>query len=66
MGDIKVSVVMTAYNHSQYIEKALRSAAEQNVNFEYEVIVGDDASPDNTQEIIKKFTLNIPILLFLY
>lgn len=63
MNDIKVSVVMAAYNHSKYIEKALRSAVEQNVKFAYEVIVGDDASPDNTPEIIKKVYNDYPNII---
>lgn len=63
MSNIKVSVVMLAYNHGKYIEKALRSVAEQITNFEFEVIIGDDASPDNTQELIKKVYQEYPNII---
>lgn len=60
MDTIKVSVLMLSYNHGKYIEKAMRSAADQNVNFKYEIIVGDDASPDDSQEEIKKVYKEYP------
>lgn len=60
MNNIKVSVVMLSYNHGKYIEKAIRSAAEQRVNFKYEILVGDDASPDDSQEKIIKIYNEYP------
>lgn len=63
MSDIKVSVVMATYNHSKYIEKAVKSAVEQNVNFKYEVIVGDDASLDDTGKIVKKLYKEYPDII---
>jgi len=47
-----VSVVIPTYNVQAYIEQALRSALEQTVQ-NIEVIVVDDASTDNTVQIIK-------------
>ncbi len=49
-----VSVCIVTYNHAAYIERALLSVLNQNVDFEYEVIIGDDKSKDNTLSIIKK------------
>lgn len=60
MSDIKVSVVMATYNHSQYIEKALRSAVSQKVNFKYEIVVGDDASLDDTAQIVARLYNEYP------
>ncbi|MBE5825472.1 MAG: glycosyltransferase family 2 protein [Butyrivibrio sp.] len=51
---IKVSVVLATYNHEKYIEKAISSTVQQKCNFEYEVLVGDDASTDNTGSIVRQ------------
>ncbi|HOJ48978.1 MAG TPA: glycosyltransferase family 2 protein, partial [Bacillota bacterium] len=50
-----VSVVMPAYNASKYIGQAIESVLNQTyVNFE--LIVIDDCSTDNTYDIIKKYS----------
>lgn len=49
-----VSVSITTYNHEKYIEQCIRSVISQNVNFKYEIIVGNDASTDKTLEICQK------------
>ena len=51
----KVSVVCCTYNHEKYIEKALEGILNQQTNFNFEVIVADDASKDGTQKIIRKY-----------
>lgn len=61
--DIKVSVVCTAYNHAKYIEKTLDGFVMQKTNFDFEVIVHDDASTDNTAEIIKEYANKYPNLI---
>lgn len=48
-----VSVVMPAYNCEAYVEQSLRSVLEQPVA-EIEIIVVDDASTDNTLQIIER------------
>lgn len=50
-----VSVTMLTYNHEKYIRQALDSILMQEVNFDYEIIVSDDASTDKTQEIIREY-----------
>lgn len=52
MDGIKVSICIVTYNQEKYIEKCIRSILEQQVNFKIEIIVGDDASTDNTPDII--------------
>ena len=61
--DIMVSVGMITYNHEEYIAKALDSILMQKVNFKYEIIIGDDASPDNTQSIIKRYADKYPEII---
>src|SRR3989344_7744191 len=49
----KVSVILPARNEEGFIEKCLNSLAEQDYE-NYEIIVVDDRSQDNTGQIIKK------------
>ncbi len=64
MCEVKVSVFCTAYNHEQYIAKALDSVVNQKTNFKFEVLVHDDASTDNTAKIIKEYALKYPDIIF--
>lgn len=50
----KISIIIPAYNVEDYIEKCLLSVFNQNYK-DYEVIVINDGSTDNTLNIIKKF-----------
>lgn len=58
--EIVVSVIMVTYNHEKWIEKALDSVLMQKVNFKYEIIVGDDASTDNTPQILCDYKKKYP------
>lgn len=50
---MKLSVVMITYNHGLYLKKAIESILNQNTNFEFELIVSSDASPDNTDSVVE-------------
>ncbi len=54
--EILVSICVVTYNQEKYIIQCLESLMNQNVNFEYEILVGDDCSIDSTTELIKDFT----------
>jgi glycosyltransferase involved in cell wall biosynthesis len=49
---MKISVLMTTYNQEEYISQALDSILMQEVDFDYEIVIGEDASTDRTQEIV--------------
>ena len=51
----KVSLCVITYNHAAYIKQCLDHILSQKVNFEYEIIIGEDHSTDETAEIIKKY-----------
>lgn len=51
----KVSVAMITYGHEAYIARALDSILAQEVDFEYEVVIGEDCSPDNTRRILEEY-----------
>lgn len=61
--DIMVSIRMLTYNHEKYVEKAIKSVLMQQVDFNYELVIGDDASTDNTAEIIRKYSKEYPDII---
>src|SRR5262245_48959663 len=50
-----ISVLVSTFNHGRYIAKALDSVLRQQVDSEVEIIVGDDASQDNTRDVLKAY-----------
>ncbi len=57
---MKLSVAIVTYNQEEFIAKALESALMQDVDFEYEILVGEDCSTDKTSEIVKVYADNNP------
>ena len=57
---MSVSVIILAYNQQDFIEKAIRGVFMQKINFHVELIISDDCSPDNTDEVIQKTILEAP------
>ncbi|MGI6162140.1 MAG: glycosyltransferase family 2 protein [Christensenellales bacterium] len=55
MGELILSVLVLAYNHEKYIQKALDSILMQRLDFEYEIVVGEDCSTDATADILKEY-----------
>lgn len=60
---VKISVMVLTYKHEKFIRKTLDSILSQKVNFRFEILVGDDASPDNTQAIIKEYHAKYPDII---
>lgn len=62
-----VSVCIQAYQHESYIAQCLDSVLNQTTTFNYEIILGEDASTDGTRAICKTYAQNFPdkIRLFL-
>lgn len=58
-----VSVSVITYNHEKYIRQCLDGILMQNVNFPYEVLVHDDASPDGTADIIREYEAKYPDII---
>ena len=58
--DIKVSVLMITYNHENLIAQAIESVLEQQVSFEYEIVIGEDCSTDNTRAIVQTYQEKYP------
>ena len=45
---------MITYNHEKYIEEAIRSVFSQKTNFNIQLVISNDNSTDNTNEVIKR------------
>ncbi|WP_417237038.1 glycosyltransferase [Bizionia paragorgiae] len=58
--DLMVSVVMITYGHEHYIKQAIDGVLMQNVSFGIELIIADDTSPDNTENIVNKIIKSHP------
>lgn len=59
---MKVSVIVLTYNSASTLRQALDSVLSQRCDFDYEVIVGDDASSDDTVDIIKEYASRYPYI----
>jgi glycosyltransferase involved in cell wall biosynthesis len=63
----KVSVAMVTYNQEKYIAQAVESVMMQQTSFDYEVVVGEDCSTDNTRQILldlkQKYPEKLKLLL---
>lgn len=57
-----ISVIMTAYNAARTIDAAIQSVLNQTYQ-DFELIICDDASSDNTQDILDKYRTNSQIKL---
>lgn len=58
-----VTICTVTFNHENYIEKMLQSILEQKTNFDYELLIHDDASTDKTADIIKNYTIKYPNII---
>ncbi|HEX4774492.1 MAG TPA: glycosyltransferase [Candidatus Saccharimonadales bacterium] len=59
----KVSIIAISYNHEKYIRQALDSFINQQTDFSYEIVIGDDHSTDDTVKIIKEYAAKHPDLI---
>ena len=48
---MKLSVAMITYNHEQFIAQAIASVLAQRVNFDYEIVTGEDCSMGGTRSM---------------
>ncbi|MBE6069933.1 MAG: glycosyltransferase [Clostridium lundense] len=62
-GETLVSVCVITYNHGKYIRQCLDGILMQKVNFPYEILIHDDASPDETADIIREYWEKYPTVI---
>ena len=54
MNDLKFSILIPSYNGGDVLEETLKNIFSQSFS-NYEIIIQDDVSSDNTEEVIKSF-----------
>ncbi len=62
MSEIKISVVMSVYNAEKYLREAIESILYQTF-YDFEFIIINDGSTDNSLEIIKSYSDNRIVLI---
>lgn len=63
MEEIAVSVLCLVYNHEKYLRKCLEGFVNQKTNFKFEVLIHDDASTDNSADIIREYEIKYPDII---
>lgn len=58
-----VSIVCTSYNHGDYLAEAIDSFLMQKTNFDFEILIYDDASTDHSPRVIKQYESMHPSLI---
>lgn len=56
----KVSVCMITYGHEKYIREAIEGVLMQECNFEIELVIANDCSPDDTGRIVNEVIAQHP------
>jgi glycosyltransferase involved in cell wall biosynthesis len=57
---LKVSACIITYNQEDYIVQCLEGVLSQIVDFDYEIVIGEDKSTDGTLAICKKYAFEYP------
>ena len=52
-----ITIYITNFNYANYIDKAIKSVLNQSYK-NFEIIIVDDASEDNSKEILKNYESN--------
>ena len=55
-----LSVCCITYNHEDYISETLEGFLMQKTNFDFEILIGEDCSTDNTRKIIQSYCEKYP------
>ncbi|WP_418263880.1 glycosyltransferase family 2 protein [Flavobacterium faecale] len=60
MSSSLVSIIMITYGHEKFIQQAVEGVLMQECDFDIELIIADDCSPDSTGEIVTSIIENYP------
>lgn len=60
---LDLSIIIPMYNVSQYIVGSIQSVLQQGTNYNYELLLVDDGSTDNTLEVVQPFLTDSRVVL---
>ncbi|HIP34128.1 MAG TPA: glycosyltransferase [Bacteroidia bacterium] len=63
MNKLLVSISCLTYNHAPYIKQTIDGFLMQKTNFDFEILIHDDASNDGTAKIIQEYESKYPNLI---
>ena len=52
---MKLNIILITYNQQNYIRQTVESILMQTTDFDFNIVVADDCSPDSTLDIIKEY-----------
>ncbi|MFT5251374.1 MAG: glycosyltransferase involved in cell wall biosynthesis [Flavobacteriales bacterium] len=55
MNNIAVSIFILTYNQEQFIAQTIESILSQKTNFNFQLVIGEDCSSDNTRTICEQY-----------
>lgn len=58
-----VSIRCITYNHANFIRKTLDGFLQQDTDFPFEILIHDDASTDETEDIIREYEKKYPHII---
>ncbi|MDK9737728.1 glycosyltransferase [Vibrio sp. D404a] len=61
--EVCVSIICATYNQENYIQDAIVGFLMQKTNFRFEIVIHDDASTDNTANIVKSYQKRYPDII---
>jgi glycosyltransferase involved in cell wall biosynthesis len=61
----KVSIIVPCFNQAQYLDEALQSLYNQTY-INWECLIVNDGSPDNTEEVARKWETKDPRFVYIY
>ena len=58
-----VSALMVTYNHELYIAQAIEGVLQQETDFPFELVIGEDCSTDGTRKIVFNYQKKHPDII---
>lgn len=59
----EITVVMLTYNHAPYLKEAIEGVLMQKTDFDFELIICNDCSPDASEQVIQPFVDKHPEII---
>ena len=63
MNEVMVSACIITYNQEKFIRDCIEGAINQQVDFSFEIVIGEDGSTDETLSICKGYAIKYPHLI---
>lgn len=63
MSNLQLSVCIITYNQEKYLPQALDSVLQQEHEYSYEIVIGEDCSFDGTRKIIEDYVEKYPDII---